>query len=122
MIERPESQIQSAFIREWSAVGPDDVQVFHIPNGENRTARTGRKLKNMGVVRGIFDIGVVLPDGSAAFIEFKRPGEKIAPGSEQDRFRDWCEARGVPVAVCTHEADAVSILFEWARQARMEAA
>lgn len=115
---RLETQIQTDFIKAWKKIAPSDVQLFHVPNGEKRATRTGRKLKRMGVQPGVPDIAVTLPDGRSAYIEFKRPGDKVAAGSDQDKFRGWCDRYGVPWAACTDEPTAIAVLWEWIATAR----
>lgn len=121
-LDRTETQIQNAFMKAWKEVAPDDVQVFHVPNGEKRSTKTAGKLKRMGVQAGVPDIAVTLPDGRSAYIEFKRPGEKIKRGDDQDKFRIWCARHGVPWAVCHNEANAIGVLWGWISEARRMAA
>ena len=47
--------------------------VFAIPNGGRRDAVTGRKLKDEGVLAGVADLEILLPDGKAVFVELKTP-------------------------------------------------
>lgn len=47
--------------------------VFAIPNGGRRDAATGRKLKDEGVLAGVADLEILLPDGKAVFVELKTP-------------------------------------------------
>jgi len=46
-------------------------EIFHIPNGEKRCGNTGYHLKKQGVVAGVPDLCLPLPDGSCAWVELK---------------------------------------------------
>lgn len=50
---------------------PSELVFFHVPNGELRDARTAGKLKAMGVLAGVPDFTILLPQGRAGFIELK---------------------------------------------------
>lgn len=51
-----ESQVQIALIAQLKLRCRKGVVYFHVPNGEERTDRTGAKLKAMGVLRGVSDL------------------------------------------------------------------
>lgn len=95
----------------------------HIPNGEKRSVRTGRKLKRMGQVNGVADLLFLKKDpaGGRPFIywlELKRPGETFRPGpfgelSDQEIFRDKMLALGCEHAVADNVAEAERIMVSW---------
>ena len=53
-------------------------KVWHIPNGEQRDARVGIKLKKMGVQAGVFDLFAAMPRNGYAgwFCDMKRSQEE----------------------------------------------
>lgn len=87
------------------------VIFYHCPNGEQRSPRTGARLKSMGVLRGVADICLVLPGGASAFLELKRPGGR--PSEFQRAFRNECETAGAGYAVADTPEEAVSVLLGW---------
>lgn len=87
------------------------VIYFHCPNGEQRSKRTGAKLKTMGVLPGVADIILVAPRGIVHFLELKRRG---APRSEnQIAFADACSIGHVPYGVVDNFEDARAQLIAW---------
>ena len=50
-----EYQVQTSFIK-WMKENYPDLTIYHIPNGEKRDVKTGVKLKNLGVLPGVFDL------------------------------------------------------------------
>lgn len=84
---------------------------FHCPNGEARSARTGAKLRAMGVRRGVADLVIVRPGGLVHFLELKTPKGSLS--IEQRAFRDECEYHGIPYAVATSSTRIEAILRDW---------
>jgi hypothetical protein len=75
---------------------------FHSPNSSgNRGARLGGILKSMGVLAGVPDISIVLPNGTAAFIELKAGKGSLSPAQKEFRERAqshgafWAQARSI---------------------------
>lgn len=87
------------------------VIFYHCPNGEKRDPRTGKRLKEMGVRRGVADICLVLPGGASAFLELKRPGG--TPSEVQRTFRDDCREAGAGYAIADTPETAVAALLRW---------
>ena len=88
-----------------------DVIWFHPPNGEARSARTGGKLKAMGVKPGVPDLVVVLPGGHAHFLELKSARGSLSP--HQRVFREDCGINGAPYEVATTPEEVESTLRDW---------
>lgn len=84
---------------------------FHPANGESRSARTGARLKLMGVRPGVADIALVLPDGRAAFLEVKAPKEYQSP--VQRVFEKDLSISGAPYAVVRSVDEAHAVLKSW---------
>lgn len=100
MTRTPEEfDVQRAFY-QWCVGWPDHngvptkpvmlvpgVEVWHTPNGGNRDAREGKRLKESGVVAGIHDILFLRPTDFGQYgtwgllfgMEFKKPGGPQPP-------------------------------------------
>lgn len=87
------------------------VIAFAIPNGEARSARTGAKLKAMGVLAGVADMAVIMPGGSARFLELKTPKGRLS--DTQKAFRDRCAASGVAYETATTPEEVEAVLRGW---------
>lgn len=105
-----EHKIQAAIVSYLRRVAPD-IFVYAIPNGGGRSLSEGKKLKAEGVRAGVPDLGLILPDGRAAFLEVKTATGGLSP--LQRGFRDWCAARGVPWALVRSIEDAAAALAAW---------
>jgi len=82
---------------------PSNIIAFHPANGGARSKATAGQMKAMGVRKGIPDLGIILPTGMVAWIEFKVGRGRLTP--EQAEFRDLMRARGVPFAECRSLAE-----------------
>jgi hypothetical protein len=83
----------------------------HFPAGERRDVITGARLKRMGLQRGFPDFIAISPAGIFHALELKRTGEKLSP--DQEAFRLWCIAHGVPHAVAHTLDEALVALDTW---------
>jgi hypothetical protein len=83
----------------------------HFPAGELRDVRTAVKLRQMGVARGWPDIILVSPRGLLHCLELKRLGEALS--EDQEQFRAWCIAHGVPHVVAYRLDEALAALDAW---------
>lgn len=75
----------AAFLRHaW----PEHLPWTHFPAGERRDAKTGAKLKAMGLAPGWPDFLLVLPNGQLAGLELKRGSGVLSPSQIdiRDRF------------------------------------
>jgi hypothetical protein len=88
-----------------------DWRYTHFPAGELRDAKTGAKLKRMGLKAGWPDFQIVSPKGLFHALELKRVGEDL--NDNQDEFAAWCCAHGIPHAVVNTFKDAVKVLNDW---------
>jgi hypothetical protein len=61
----------------------------HVPNGGNRNAITGAKLKRQGVKKGVPDVLIFISNGGIA-IELKRKNGK--PSDVRDSQKKWLNA------------------------------
>lgn len=111
MLAPSEYQIQRAIVDLLAIARHRDLICWHTPNGEDRHARVGAKLRLMGVLPGVPDLCFVLPSGRAAFIEVKAPKGKLSP--EQMAFQLRCATVGAPYAVVRSLDEAVDVLTLW---------
>jgi hypothetical protein len=88
-----------------------DWRWSHFPSGEKRDARTGAKLKRMGLQSGWPDFVMIDPDGRFHALELKRVGCDL--NDDQDDFRLWCVGRGIPHSVATSASDVLAIFGFW---------
>jgi hypothetical protein len=100
--DNPEFRLHAHCVRYLERVTPDCF-IFHPANGEKRSEATGRKLKAMGVRKGVFDLVLLTPDTRAFFIEFK--SEKGELKDEQESFRIWLITAGFQYAVVRSQDD-----------------
>lgn len=107
----PEEMLQRAIVQHLRIRGNPDAIWYHCPSGEVRSARTGAKLKAMGVQKGVPDLCFLRPDGSPAFMELKAVGGRMSP--EQKAFQAKCTALGVDHAVVADIDTAIILLEDW---------
>lgn len=107
----------------WAQQNKDDYPgiqfMFAIPNGGQRDAITGARLKMTGVKPGVPDVFLPLPRRTYAglFIEMKKPADKekkVRAGktsSAQDVYIEYLTAAHYLVVVCFSWEDAVQALI-----------
>lgn len=83
----------------------------HFPAGERRDAKTGAKLKAMGLKAGWPDFVFVMPNGIAAFLELKATSGRFTPA--QKAFRDQAVSHGAWWAEARSLAEVEDILHRW---------
>lgn len=76
--------------------------IFHIPNGGFRRTKEAAHLKNLGVMPGVSDILVAIPNAQyhGLWIEMKRPDKTNKPSSNQIQFMARMASRNYAVSVC----------------------
>ena len=95
-----EAQEQMALL-EWFEWTHPNILIFHIPNGERRDARTGHKLKKLGVKRGIPDLFI---PAWGVWIEMKSAKGRLT--LEQIDMYEYLERVGYDVLACYGFEDA----------------
>ena len=104
---RLEHPVHVAILNGLRACLPVGAVVYHIGNGEARSAAAGARLKEMGVLPGMPDL-CVLCRRQAIYFEVKAPtgigrrGKQLAPRRPSDAQRETIAAiiaNGFPVAV-----------------------
>lgn len=78
-----ESAFQMGVVRMLRTAG---FFVFAVPNGGSRNAREAHNLRLQGVMPGVSDLVVLLPEGRTVFIELKNPNRKGRQSPAQKDF------------------------------------
>lgn len=68
--------------------------VFAVPNGGSRNIREAKNLKAQGVMAGVSDLILLLPNKKVYFIELKNPNGKGRQSPLQRDFEDNVRAMG----------------------------
>jgi hypothetical protein len=103
-----------------------DVLWSHFPSGESRDARTGAKLKHMGLQPGWPDFIIIVPGDPwdlhrpqvCCFLELKTIRGRLSPS--QQEFRDNAVAVGCLHSVARSVDEAVEVLSRWGAIRRAE--
>lgn len=90
---------------------PEHLPFTHFPAGELRDARTGAKLKAMGLAAGWPDFILMLPRGQVGFIELKASGGVLSDA--QAAFRDACIANGHGHGTARSLEEVEQIITRW---------
>lgn len=68
--------------------------VFAVPNGGNRNLREAARLKAQGVMAGVSDLIILLPNKRVYFVEIKNPNGKGRQSPLQREFEENVRAMG----------------------------
>jgi hypothetical protein len=102
-----ESEIQRAIVKALRWLLPNCI-VFHVPNGGKRARAEAARLVAAGVLAGVPDLIVILPN-QVVFIEVKT--RKGVLSNEQDAFADKARELGQTCLIFRSAEDAI----RWAR-------
>jgi VRR-NUC domain len=72
-----EAKRQAAIVEFVRWVAPQIV-VWHVPNGGYRTKAEAARLRWVGVLAGVLDLTLALPEGRSAFWETKTPRGRLS--------------------------------------------
>ena len=77
---REQARLVAGLRFHWSHIFDDSLRpvVFHIANGGSRDAREASNLKVQGVLAGVPDLCVVLPEGCIIWIEMKAKDGRVS--------------------------------------------
>lgn len=73
LMKLQESSLQVACVRWFRCQYPDFI-IYAVPNGGTRNVREAQRLKTEGVLAGVADLVVLLPEGRSIYIEMKVKG------------------------------------------------
>ena len=104
---KSETSIQADLFKIIVAHKLPGVLVWHTPNGEKRDPRTARRLKQMGVLPGVPDIGFIA-EQRTGFLELKRADGHLS--DDQLDFIATCANHGVRVHVAYSVIEGAQIL------------
>ena len=82
-----ESRLQGACVR-WFRYQYPKFLIFAIPNGGRRNEIQAKIMKDEGVLPGVADLEILLPDGRCVFIEMKTLKGRLS--EHQLKFQRWC--------------------------------
>lgn len=87
--------------------------IFHIANERTCSPQEGRRLKRMGVMKGVSDLFVAIPRGEyhGMFLELKTQNGAISP--HQYDFLERMEQQGYRCAVAKGYTEARALLAEY---------
>ena len=108
---QPEHQIQASIVALWKLRGRRDLDLFAIPNGGIRNIVTAKKLRAEGVLAGVPDMCVTLPEGRAGWLEVKAPKGRLS--DEQRELAQRWQALGHRYAIVRDVKDAQIVLTLW---------
>lgn len=109
-MKRPEEALQRQVAAYLNAAYPG-LTWWHTANGMGRSRAEAGILKAMGVKAGVPDLTIIMPTGSAAFIELKAAKGRLS--ESQKAFRDGVQACGCFWAECRSLAEVAGTLDAW---------
>ena len=74
-MKHQESTLQTACVR-WFRYQYPNLIIYAVPNGGSRNVREAQRLKAEGVLAGVADLVVLLPQGKSLYIEMKVKGNR----------------------------------------------
>ena len=77
---REQARLVAGLRFHWSHIFDDSLRpvVFHIANGGSRDAREASNLKVQGVLAGVPDLCIVLPEGGIIWVEMKAKDGRVS--------------------------------------------
>ena len=106
-----EFRLACAFADTLRRTARKDWRWSHFPAGEFRETVTGERLRRMGLAKGWPDYLFLSPVGQIHCLELKRGRAPLT--TEQEGFRDFCKAHGVPWVVARSYDDAIAAVTKW---------
>lgn len=88
-----------------------DVIGWHVPNGEHRSISVAVKLKEMGVLPGVFDWHMFFANGTYGVIEFKSTTGTLS--QDQEIFENLMSQRGALTGQANNFDDFKRLCLEW---------
>lgn len=107
MKQAPEHNLQVAIVQYLRI---NHVFCFAIPNGGRRDAATGSMLKKEGVLAGVADLEIIMPN-RVIFVELKN-GKAGRQSGEQKWFEREVKCRGIEYYVWRSMDDCVAFVNE----------
>lgn len=96
-MKHQESTLQTQCVK-WFRYQYPHLVIYSVPNGGSRNVREAQRLKSEGVLAGVADLTILLPQGKSLYIEMKVKGNRQTPN--QKEFQQKAEALGHKYYVC----------------------
>ncbi len=96
-MKHQESSLQTQCVK-WFRYQYPHLVIYAVPNGGSRNVREAQRLKSEGVLAGVADLTILLPQGKSLYIEMKVKGNRQTPN--QKEFQQKTEALGHKYYVC----------------------
>ena len=96
-MKHQESTLQTSCVRWFRSQYPHLI-IYAVPTGGSRNVREAQRLKSEGVLAGVADLVVMLPQGKSIYIEMKVKGNRQT--DNQKEFQNKAIALGHTYAVC----------------------
>lgn len=112
----PTEEQEHFALMDWLAYRPEIKSHFiHIPNGGSRHILEAKKLKRMGVKKGVSDFFLAKPMHPYAglWVELKRKNKKISPTPEQQEWLKLMNESGYKAVVCYGAQEAIDQINDY---------
>ena len=96
-MKHQESTLQTSCVK-WFRYQYPHLVIYAVPNGGSRNVREAQRLKSEGVLAGVADLTILLPQGKSLYIEMKVKGNRQT--SNQKEFQQKAESLGHKYYVC----------------------
>lgn len=96
-MKHQESTLQTSCVK-WFRYQYPHLVIYAVPNGGSRNVREAQRLKAEGVLAGVADLTILLPQGRSVYIEMKVKGNRQT--DNQKAFQQKAETLGHTYAVC----------------------
>ena len=96
-MKHQESTLQTQCVK-WFRYQYPHLVIYAVPNGGSRNVCEAQRLKSEGVLAGVADLTILLPQGKSLYIEMKVKGNRQTPN--QKEFQQKAEALGHKYYVC----------------------
>jgi hypothetical protein len=127
MIPQTESQIQIEAIRQLERLfvmrwkhhlvtypnGHTVAPIYAVPNEGRRSPRTGKRMKDQGLRKGIPDLYLPIKAGGhgGLYVEVKTDKGRVSP--EQKTWIEWLSEHGYKAVVCRSVDDILAAVIEY---------
>ena len=106
-----EHTLQVQLLKYLDYAAKPDLYWFAVPNAARRSLRMGAHMKSEGLRSGVADLCFMLPGGTVAWLELKKPGNYQTV--QQKGFEARCKRLEHPYAVARDLDQAIAVLKQW---------
>lgn len=96
-MKHQESTLQTSCVK-WFRLQYPNLVIYAVPNGGSRNVREAQRLKAEGVLAGVADLVIMLPQGKSLYIEMKVKGNRQT--QNQKDFQKKAISLGHTYTVC----------------------